>query len=77
MIPTIRIAAPVSDDNPLGFVVVNEADFDPETMERWEEPKGSAALTVAQLKAALDAKGVPVPEGAKKAELVALLDGAA
>lgn len=37
--------------------------------------KPSEGLTVPQLKAALEAKGVAIPEGAKKPDLVALLDG--
>lgn len=39
--------------------------------------KPSDGLTVTQLKEALDAKKIPIPDGAKKPELVALLDGAA
>ncbi len=26
-IPTVRIASPVSDENPLGYIVINEEDF--------------------------------------------------
>jgi hypothetical protein len=33
MLPTIRIKAAVSDDNPLGFIVINESDFDPAVHE--------------------------------------------
>lgn len=40
-------------------------------------PKPSEGLTVTELKAALDAKGIPIPDGAKKPELADLLDGAA
>lgn len=39
--------------------------------------KPSDGLNVAELKAALKAKGIDIPEGAKKADLAALLDGAA
>lgn len=39
--------------------------------------KPSAGLNVPELKAALEAKGIALPDGAKKAELAALLDGAA
>lgn len=28
MLPTIRIKAEVSEDNPLGFIVINQSDFD-------------------------------------------------
>lgn len=38
--------------------------------------KPSDGLTVAQLKDALTAKGIPIPEGAKKPGLADLLDGA-
>ena len=27
MIPTVRVVSPVSDDNPHGFIVINEADL--------------------------------------------------
>jgi hypothetical protein len=39
-------------------------------------PKPSEGLTVAELKAALEAKGIAIPDGAKKPELADLLDGA-
>lgn len=42
-----------------------------------DAPKASAGLNVQQLKDALQAKGIDAPEGAKKAELAALLDAAA
>lgn len=41
------------------------------------EPEGAKKATVAELRAALEAKGVEVPEGAKKADLQALLDAVA
>lgn len=42
------------------------------------EPEGAKkAATVAELREALTAKGIDVPEGAKKADLQALLDGVA
>lgn len=60
------------------FVVINKADFDPEVHKLLEsEPEGAKkAATVAELREALTAKGVEVPEGAKKADLQALLDAA-
>jgi hypothetical protein len=33
MLPTVRIVSPVSDDNPLGFVVIDRADFSLELHE--------------------------------------------
>lgn len=41
------------------------------------DKKASDGLNVQQLKDALQAKGLPIPEGAKKADLAALLDAAA
>lgn len=40
------------------------------------DPEGTKPLTVPQLKDALTAKGIALPEGAKKADLQALLDAA-
>jgi hypothetical protein len=39
-----------------------------------EQSEGAKKATVAELREALTAKGVEIPEGAKKAELQALLD---
>ncbi len=59
------------------FVVINKEDFDPEVHELLDgEPDGAKKATVAELRAALEAKGIEVPDGAKKADLQALLDGA-
>jgi len=44
-----------------------------------EEPvvrKASEGLTVTELKAALEAKSIPIPDGAKKQDLADLLDAA-
>lgn len=41
------------------------------------DAKPSDGLNVAELKEALTAKGIELPENAKKADLAALLDGAA
>ncbi len=59
------------------FVVINKEDFDPEVHELLDgEPDGAKKATVAELRSALEAKGVEVPDGAKKADLQALLDAA-
>lgn len=42
-VETVKIVAPISDDNPLGFVVINEEDFDEKTMRRWNKDSASAA----------------------------------
>lgn len=62
------------------FVVINEEDFNPDfhSLLDEDEPndKPSKGLNVEQLKEALAAKGIEVPEGAKKADLAKLLDEA-
>lgn len=63
------------------FVLINEDDFDADVHKRYEEGAKKAgsqpkAPTVEDLKAALAAKGIEIPEGAKKADLQALLDKA-
>lgn len=61
------------------FVLINESDFDPKKHELYEEPSGkpSEGLDVKEIKAALEAKGITIPEGVtKKADLAALLDAA-
>jgi len=75
---TVKIVSPVTDENPLGYIVINETDLS-EEHERFDEEgakKADKALSVADLKAALTEKGVEIPEGAKKADLQALLDEA-
>lgn len=59
------------------FVEINESDFDPDIHELFEAEgakKASKGLNVDELKAALEASGIAIPEGAKKADLQALLD---
>lgn len=59
------------------FVIINKSDFDPELHELLDgEPDGAKKATVADLRAALEAKGIEVPDGAKKADLQTLLDSA-
>lgn len=62
------------------FVLIEESDFNPEFHKLLDEAgdgeKPSKGLSVDQLKAALTAKGVEIPDGAKKAELAKLLDEA-
>ena len=36
-LPTVKIAAPVVEGNNLGFIVINESDFDP-TVHKFFEP---------------------------------------
>ncbi|AZG15422.1 hypothetical protein EHF44_16770 [Cupriavidus pauculus] len=62
------------------FVLINEEDFDPNVHKRYDEGAKKAATqpkaSVDELRAALTAKGIEIPEGAKKADLQALLDKA-
>lgn len=61
-----------------GFQII-DAVFMPEGYENPPddgEPEGSKKATVADLRAALEAKGIEVPDGAKKAALQILLDSA-
>lgn len=74
-IETVRIVSPVSEDNPLGYIVINAEDFREDEMELFVE--GAAPImTVAQLRAVLTEKAIAFPATAKKAELQALLDAA-
>lgn len=57
------------------FVLINKDDFDPEKHELFDDAGAKKAdLTVDQLKEALTAKGVEIPAGAKKADLIELLE---
>lgn len=63
------------------FVLINEEDFDASVHKRYDEGAKKAvaqpkAPSVDELRAALTAKGIDIPEGAKKADLQALLDKA-
>lgn len=54
--PTVKIASPVSEDNPLGFIVINESDFKDGEHTLFDE-KAAAAAAEKAAKAA--AKAVP------------------
>jgi hypothetical protein len=75
--PTVKVKTD-APDNADGFIVINESDFDPKVHELHEAKvaKPSDGLTSDELKAALTAKSVAIPAGAKKADLAALLDAA-
>lgn len=71
--PTIRIKA----DNAQGFAIINEGDLDTTVHALFgAEPEADLKLSVAEIREALTAKGIDIPEGAKKADLRALLDAA-
>jgi hypothetical protein len=80
MIPTVRIISPVSEENPLGFVVINESDFDPDQHElfdaRQEPDAAQKPLGIKALRDELTARGIAFDADAKKADLQALLDAA-
>ena len=63
--PTVK----VKFDNEDGFIIINKSDFNPDTQELLEEKQ-----SIADVRLALATKGVEIPEGAKKAELLALLE---
>lgn len=58
------------------FVLINEEDFDADVHKRYDEgaKKADKGPSIAELRAALTEKGIEFPEGAKKADLQALLD---
>jgi hypothetical protein len=74
MIPTIRIKSEPSDDNPLGFIVINESDFDANAHELFDAPP--TKTSIADLRDTLTARGIEFDPSAKKADLQALLDAA-
>ncbi len=42
---TIRITSDRTDDNPLGYIVINAEDFDPAKHQKFEDDKAPAAET--------------------------------
>jgi hypothetical protein len=76
---TIKIKA--SHESQGDYVLINESDFDPNVHELFDADGAAQAsapkMSVAELKQALADKGVEIPEGAKKADLLALLEAAA
>lgn len=74
ILATLKI---VDTDLESGFRIINANDFNAETDAEFADtpdPEGAKKVTVAELRDALTAKGIEIPEGAKKAELQALLD---
>lgn len=75
-VPTIA----VKREGGRGHHLINKSDFDPAVHELLDgAEKGSGeqkSLTAAEIKAALDAKGITYKGNASKADLQALLDGA-
>jgi hypothetical protein len=70
---TIRIKS--TDEASQGpFVIINAEDFDADNQELFDVPP--VKVGVADLRAALDARGIAYDPSAKKADLQALLDTA-
>jgi hypothetical protein len=70
----VKSSAP---DNEQGYYLLNKSDFQEGVHELFdvdEAQEPAKKLGVAELREALNAKGIEFPEGAKKAELQALLD---
>lgn len=60
------------------FVVIDKENFNPDVHEEYVEGAevAPADMNVAQIKAALAAKVIEIPDGAKKSELLELLTSA-
>jgi hypothetical protein len=72
-IKTIKIKP--SHESQGDHVLINEDDFDPEKHERFDEAHPSEkAMTVAEMRDALTAKGVQFDPALRKGELRALLE---
>jgi hypothetical protein len=60
------------------FVIINESDFDADKhalyVEGDADANGDGKVTVAEIKAKLDALKIEYPAGAKKADLLTLLE---
>ena len=67
---TLRIECPVTEDNALGYYVIDAENLTDGMKVFEEEPIDHK--TVAELREMLVDAGMEVPEGAKKADLVAL-----
>lgn len=78
--PTVKVVSPVSDENPHGYIVINESDLtdDHEVFGDGAKKadKPAKAPGIDELRAALTEKGIEIPDGAKKADLLALLNDA-
>lgn len=75
MIPTVKVESPISEDNPLGYIVINADDMTPDH-RIYGEGAEKDTRTSAELKEALNAAGIEFPANAKKADLIALLTAA-
>lgn len=58
----------------IGDGVINPPALTLRDEGKTDEPESSKSLTVAEIKAILTEKGVAIPDGAKKADLLALLE---
>ena len=73
--PVVRIKHPAHPDG----VLINKADFDEDEHELHGDDTSSMSagpktMKVAEMRALLKERGVAIPDGAKKADLQALVD---
>ena len=76
---TVNIKAEKTEDNPLGYIVINEVDFVEGKDELFveedaAEEKSISKMTVEELKAFLDSKSIAYTAEDKKADLLALAE---
>ncbi|MFZ6655932.1 HeH/LEM domain-containing protein [Undibacterium sp. TJN19] len=76
--PTVKVVAEVTEDNPLGFIVINESDLTENQQIFVEEGDAgltdNAKMTVPQIKDALTAAGIEFDSTANKGALLLLLN---
>lgn len=74
---TVKVASPVSEENPLGYIVINKSDLTDEH-QVFDEKKAPALKgpSIEEIRAALTEKGIEFAADAKKADLQKLLDAA-
>lgn len=74
-VETVKIAVDVSEQNPLGFVIINKDDFS-DDMKLFGDESSNDKLTVAQIRDLLTEKNIDFAPNAKKSELIELLNSA-
>ena len=73
---TVQIKSEVSDDNPSGFIVINESDFNPDEHQLFNDAvqdSSSKKMSIADIRTALTERGIAFESDASKADLSALL----
>jgi hypothetical protein len=73
LINTVRVKCQQVEGNMLGYYVVNESDVTPDmVLFDITHDEQKTAIGVADARKALDEAGIKYPDGAKKAEIMAL-----